>query len=212
MGVTALVMAGGKGSRMAISGEKPLLLVGGKPVILYVLAALLDAKKVDSIVIATSDNTPKTARLMKKFPVTVVKTPGKEYVSDMGYAIKKLKLKTVLAMAADLPLITGEVLDFVLETHEKCGKSALTVVVPVETKQKLGLSTEYAFMIDNEEVVPAGINVVDGGKIDEEELDQEICLLDDEKVAVNVNTLQELRIVENLISKATKNSSSEKQA
>jgi len=62
-------------------------------------------------------------------------------------------------------------------------------------------------MIDDEEVVPAGINVVDGGKIEEEELDQEICLLDDEKVAVNVNTLQELRIAETLISKAAKNSS-----
>jgi GTP:adenosylcobinamide-phosphate guanylyltransferase len=53
-------------------------------------------------------------------------------------------------------------------------------------------------------VVPAGINVIDGRAIDKEELDQEICLLDNEKVAVNVNTLQELHIAENMISKASK--------
>jgi len=44
MGVTALVMAGGKGTRMALPEEKPLLTVGGKPVIEHVLAALENAK------------------------------------------------------------------------------------------------------------------------------------------------------------------------
>jgi GTP:adenosylcobinamide-phosphate guanylyltransferase len=111
MSVTALVMAGGRGSRMTNSEEKPLLLVGGKPIIMYVLTALQDAKKVDSIAIAVSKYTPKTAKLMTELPVKIVKTPGKEYVSDMGYAVKRLKLKTVLAIGADLPLITGEVLD-----------------------------------------------------------------------------------------------------
>jgi adenosylcobinamide-phosphate guanylyltransferase len=83
MGVTALVMAGGKGTRMALSEEKPLLQVGGKPVIEHVITALKNAKKVSSIVVAVSDYTPKTAKLMLKFPVSVIKTPGKEYVSDM---------------------------------------------------------------------------------------------------------------------------------
>jgi len=72
MTVTALIMAGGKGTRMALSGEKPLLLVGGKPVIDYVINALSDAKKVDSIVVAVSDYTPKTSKYLKTFPVTVL--------------------------------------------------------------------------------------------------------------------------------------------
>ena len=102
MGVTALVMAGGKGARMALSEEKPLLKVGGKTVIEHVLVALKNAEKVDSIVVAVSDYTPKTARLMAKFPVKVIKTPGKEYVFDMRYAVKKLRLQTVLAVAAQI--------------------------------------------------------------------------------------------------------------
>ncbi|MCW4036576.1 MAG: NTP transferase domain-containing protein [Candidatus Bathyarchaeota archaeon] len=47
MGVTALLMAGGKGTRMALRGEKPLLEVDGKPMIEHVIEALRDAGKVD---------------------------------------------------------------------------------------------------------------------------------------------------------------------
>jgi adenosylcobinamide-phosphate guanylyltransferase len=201
MGVTALVMAGGKGTRMMLSEEKPLLKIGGKTVIEHVLAALENAEKVDSIVVAVSDYTPKTAKLMAKFPVTVIKTPGKEYVSDMGYAVKKLQLRMVLAIAADLLLITSEVIDDIVERYEQCGKPALAVVVPMETKEKLGLGGEYTFEVENRLVVPAGINVIDGRRIDEEELDQEIYVVDRKEVAVNINTVQELKIAEDLFIK-----------
>jgi adenosylcobinamide-phosphate guanylyltransferase len=201
MGVTALVMAGGKGTRMVLSEEKPLLKIGGKAIIEHVIAALKNAKKVDSIVIAVSDYTPKTARLMVKFSVKVIKTPGKEYVSDMGYVVKRLKLHTVLAIVADLPLITGEVIDDIAERYEQCGKPALAVVVPMETKENLGLGGEYTFEVENRLVVPAGINVIDGRRIDEEELDQEIYVVDRKEVAVNINTVQELKIAENLFAK-----------
>jgi adenosylcobinamide-phosphate guanylyltransferase len=204
MGVTALVMAGGKGTRMASSEEKPLLQVGGNPVIQYVLNALKNAGKVDSIAVAVSDYTPKTAKLMDDFPVTVVNTPGREYVFDLGYAVKSLKLQTVLAVAADLPLITGEILDTIIERYERCGKPALVVVVPIETKEKLGLAGDYSFVMANRRVVPAGINVIDGRRIDEEELDQEVYLLDREEVAVNINTVQELKIAEKLVAEALK--------
>ena len=201
MGVTALVMAGGKGRRMTLSGEKPLLIAKDKPVITYVLKALQDAKEVDSIAVAVSDYTPKTAKFVTRFQVTIIKTPGKEYVFDLGYAIRKLKLQTVFVVGADLPLITGEAVDTILARYKNCGKHALTVVVPKETKKKLGLGGEYAFRMDNKWVVPAGINVIEGSKIEEEEIDQEVYLLDIDEVAVNVNTPNELRIAENLIAK-----------
>jgi GTP:adenosylcobinamide-phosphate guanylyltransferase len=50
-------------------------------------------------------------------------------------------------------------------------------------------------------VVPAGINVIDGKKIDEEELDEEICVLDQKEVAVNINNVRELRIAQSLFIK-----------
>jgi adenosylcobinamide-phosphate guanylyltransferase len=201
MGVTALVMAGGKGVRMVLSEEKPLLMVGGKPVIEHVLVALENAEKVDSVVVAVSDYTPKTAEHVAKFSVKVVKTPGIEYVSDMRYAVKALKLHAVLAVAADLPLITSEIIDDIVARYERCGKPALTVVVPMAAKAKLGLGGEYSFKFDGRRVVPAGINVIDGRRIGEEELDEAICVVDRNEVAVNINTIQELKIAEELFQK-----------
>jgi adenosylcobinamide-phosphate guanylyltransferase len=204
MGVTALVMAGGKGSRMALSEEKPLLQVGGKPVIEHVLAALKNAKKVSAIVVAVTDYTPKTAQLMRKFPVSIFKTPGKEYVHDMRYAVRTLGLQTVLAIGADFPLLTAKIIDSIVTHYERCGKPALSVVVPMETKAKLGLNGKYGFELNGERVIPAGINVIDGRRINEEELEEEICISDRKEVAVNINTLQELRIAEELFQKTLK--------
>jgi len=202
--LTALVMAGGKGTRMVLSEEKPLLSVGGKPVIEHVLAALKNAKKVSSIVVAVSDYTPKTAQLMSQLKVSVVKTPGKEYVSDMGYAVRTLGLQTVLAIGADFPLITAEIVDAIVEGYERSGKPALSVVVSMETKEQLGLGGKYGFEFNGKRVVPAGINVIDGRRIDEKELDEEIYVSDRKEVAMNINTVQELRIAENLFQKTLK--------
>jgi adenosylcobinamide-phosphate guanylyltransferase len=198
MGVTALLMAGGKGSRMALSQEKPLLKVSGKPMIEHVIMSLKNAKDIDETVVVVSKHTPKTTELIKGFPVKILETPGEGYVPDMEYAVKKLKLKTVLTISADLPLVTGEVIDGIIERYRRCNKPALTVAVPMETKERLGLGVEYALEAGDKRLVPAGINVIDGRRIDEGELEEEIYVIDDEKVAVNVNTPHDLEIAENL--------------
>ena len=123
----------------------------------------------------------------------------------MGYTVQTLKLGVFLAVAADLPLIEPEVIDAIATRYEECGKPALTVAVPLAVKQRLGMCIDYSFKEGDLDLVPVGINVIDGRRIDEEELDEEVCLLDCEEVAVNINTLQELKIAENLFAKALKN-------
>jgi adenosylcobinamide-phosphate guanylyltransferase len=199
-------MAGGKGTRMKLAEEKPLINVCGKPVIEYVLAALKSTKKIDKIIVATTNYTPKTTALMKLHGIQVIETPGKDYVSDMGYVVSTLKLGVFLAIAADLPLVKGEMVDAVVERYERCGKPALTVAVPLETKAKLGMCIEYSFKADDKDVVPVGINVIDGHKrYGDEWLDQDIFLLNHDELAVNINTVQELQLAERLLSKKTKN-------
>jgi adenosylcobinamide-phosphate guanylyltransferase len=201
MTVSALIMAGGKGTRMNSTYEKPLIKICNKPVIDYVFDALNDAKKIDNIYVAVTQRTPKTTMYIEKFPVKIITTPGKDYVSDMGYATQTLKLGKFLAIAADLPLITGEILDQIIERYENCGKPALTVAIPIETKIKMGMSVEYSFKLDNKDVVPTGINVIDGNKrYGDEWLDQDIFLLDQPALAINVNTPQELQIAKKLLS------------
>lgn len=199
MGVAALVLAGGKGSRMQHSEEKPLIKIGGKPVIERVITALQNSKKVDFIVVAVSHHTPRTAAFASRFPVKIAPTPGKGYIHDLQYLVKHFKLKKVLTVAADIPLITGEVVDEIVKRYESCGKPALAVVTSSEIKQKLGLSLEHSFQIADKIVVPVGINIIDGQRIDEEELEQDVFLLDRTELAVNINTLEELNLAERLI-------------
>jgi len=202
MGVTALVMAGGKGTRMKLAVEKPLIEVGGKPVIQYVLEALKGAKKVDRVIVATSPTTPKTTALMKRLGVEIIETPGKDYVSDMGYTVQTLKLGVFLAVAADLPLIKPEVIDAIVTRYEECGKPALTVAVPLAVKERLGMCIDYSFKEGEMDLVPVGLNVIDGSKrYGDEWLDQDIFVLDCEELAVNINTVSELQLAEELLSK-----------
>ncbi|MCW4000070.1 MAG: NTP transferase domain-containing protein [Candidatus Bathyarchaeota archaeon] len=203
--VVAVVMAGGKGTRMKLPMEKPLIPVCGKPAIEYVLAALKEAKSIDKIVVATTAVTPKTTALMRQLGVEVIQTPGQDYVSDMGYTVQTLRLGVFLAIAADLPLVRGGMIDAVMERYMRCGKPALTVAVPLQVKARLGMCIEYSFKADDQDVVPVGINVIDGSKrYGDEWLDQDIFLMDDEELAVNINTVSELQLAEKMLAAQTK--------
>ena len=200
MGITALVMAGGRGTRMKLPEEKPLIEVCGKPVIEYVLSALKDAKKIDRIIVATTSATPKTTLLMQQHNIEVIQTPGKDYVSDMGYTVQTLKLGIFLAIAADLPLVKPEMLDTIIAYYERSGKPALTVAVPLATKVQLGMCVDYSFVEQGQKLVPVGINVIDGSKrYGDEWLDQDICILNHQELTININTTQELQIAQRLL-------------
>jgi adenosylcobinamide-phosphate guanylyltransferase len=111
----------------------------------------------------------------------------------LAYTVKTLDLGTVLVIAADMPLITAEIIDEVVDRFVACGKPSLAVAVPVETKRGLGMGLDYAFEHCGQSVVPAGINMIEGKLIDVGELPQEVYVLDKAEVAVNINTVDELR-------------------
>ena len=49
---TALIMAGGKGTRMDLDYEKPMIKVNGRPMISYVIEALIESEFIDKILVA----------------------------------------------------------------------------------------------------------------------------------------------------------------
>lgn len=197
-GLTAIIMAGGKSSRMNSSEEKPLLKIAGKPMIEHVLNTLKNVKDVNRIVVATSPHTPKTAEAAKP-SAEVVETPGEDYVSDTQFAVRKLKLGATLVVSADLPLLTSHLLEDVVHHFHRYKKPALAVMVPHETFRKFGLKPLGDLEVKGRRVSPVGVNVIEGRKIDEPEIDQEILILDQPELAVNVNTLQDLKTAERLI-------------
>src|SRR5665647_2596001 len=111
MMVPALVMAGGKGSRMGLSIEKPLLPFLGKPLIDWVAEAIIEAKKVSEFYVITSANTPQTEQHCQSKGWKILHTDAKGYHNDLKQAVSMPKLTgPTITIAAALPAITGHVL------------------------------------------------------------------------------------------------------
>jgi adenosylcobinamide-phosphate guanylyltransferase len=192
--MTALVMAGGRATRMNSTIEKPLLDVGGKPMMLRVIDALKKSECVDRIIVAVTSKTPQTNRMVKDLKLDLVLTPGKGYEEDMKYAIKACKLKDTLIISADLPFITTEILHRAVESYRSSGKPALTVMTSTETFERLASKPQYVFQINGRDLAPIGVNIVDGSRIDESRLEEEILLAESDMLALNVNSPQDLEL------------------
>ena len=178
-----LVMCGGRGTRLDTEAEKPLFRVGGVAMVDRVVGSLRNSS-VERIIAATSPNAPETR---SHLDVPCIETPGEGYVADLDRALADDRLsKPVLTVAADLPLLDGEIVDRVLDEH---GGGSLTVLVPASLKHRLGVGDDTTFENGGQEVAPTGINVVgDGPEVS--------WLTQDRRVAVNVNTLADARVAE----------------
>lgn len=201
MKVMALIMAGGRGERMRVFEEKPMVKVGGRPMIDWVVEAAKSARRVDDVIVAVSKHTPKTAERAKKLSVKVIETPGKDYHNDLRYVARHYDFGVVLTIAADLPLIRGEVLDEIVAYYKRSVKPALAVMVPVKVHRELGLEPTLVIKAEGRELVPVGINVLDGRKIRGEE--QDIMIMERPNLAVNINKLSDVAVAEELLRRRT---------
>lgn len=203
MAVTALIMAGGKGTRMKNQEEKPLIKIDDKSFIERVIEALKNSKKVDRIIVAVSKHTPETAKRAKELSIEVIETSGKDYVIDLREAVKKLRLEHIITVSADLPLLKSKTIDRIIEHYENCDKPVMAVMVPAERFEGLGVSIDLILNYKGKRLVPSGVNVLDGDKVKREEfkkeLDQEIFIIDSEEF-VNINTPKDLMIAKQLLS------------
>ncbi|GAA0233151.1 NTP transferase domain-containing protein [Halobaculum roseum] len=211
-------MSGGRGTRLGAVGadtEKPLVEVAGEPMIDRVLAAL-SAGRVDRVHAVVSPNAPETAAYLRDREsdafgddsaddsdgddaatagVSVVDAPGEGYVADLGYALERVE-RPVLTVAADLPLLSAGDIDRAIDA---AGDASLSVYVPVELKRELGVSVdeETTTTVGDRTVAPTGLNVV--GDDDGEYGDETALVVEDERLAVNVNRPRDIRVAEALL-------------
>lgn len=187
---TAIVLCGGRGTRLGTDTEKPLVEVCGRSMVDRVCAALA-ASEIDRIVAAVSPHTPETAAYLRSGrstgDVELIETPGNGYVEDLGVVLDRVGTP-VLTVAADLPLLTGSIVDSVLDLIES--ETSTTVCVPVETKRSLGVSVDTSFTPEEYDrpLAPSGLNVV-------AESGEAIVVRRDRALAVNVNRPRDLQIV-----------------
>lgn len=198
MTVTALVMTGGRGTRMDADTEKPLLEIGGKPMILCVLDALRGSKEVHDIIAVTSKHTPRTTETLRSLGIKIIETPGEGYVEDTRFVIRSLGLKKTLVISSDLPLITSNLIDEVIHEYEMSGTPALAVAYPESMSKTIHLKTE-SFEHEGRKLLSSGINLIDGERINEEQLDERIMVMDKMELVINVNTLEDLDLAKSII-------------
>lgn len=198
----ALIMAGGMGKRLS-KDEKPLTLLLGKPLISYVLRALSDAQNIDCIYVVTTQKVKKTREWLYNFKnkqknIEVIETPGKGFVNDMILAVEKARIsKEIFIIMADIPMVTSNLIDRIIEKYHTINTPALSVHMRLEMYNRLGLRPDIVFHRDGKLIVPCGINILNADKIREEQEDYNLILEDE--IIINVNTVKELRLCEKLI-------------
>ena len=191
--VTALIMAGGKGTRMDFNGEKPLIIINNRPMIQHVIDALINSQKINEIIVATSKNTPKTDKYLKKNNIQTIMTEGNDYVHDLSSILSNFKPEDViLTITADLPLITGDIIDFIIGEYQKSSKPAMSVMIPAEFFERYGIKPTSVF--DN--LVPSGLNILRGINKTQNE---EVLILEKIELAVNINTCKDINLLKKLI-------------
>ncbi|MCJ7793967.1 NTP transferase domain-containing protein [Candidatus Bathyarchaeota archaeon] len=206
MKVPALIMAGGKGKRMGLPVEKPLLPFLGKPLVDWVAKAVASAVKVSEFYVVTSANTPETEKHCISKGWKVLRTDAKGYHNDLKQAVLMAGLMgPVLTIPADLPAVAGKFLDKVVGEFEVCGKDFLAVFVPIQTREILGLSVSSIDEYKGEWYAVSGVNIVNGAKIQGEgKIETSAIITEETEVLLNINTLKDLEIAEKIMRKINK--------
>jgi adenosylcobinamide-phosphate guanylyltransferase len=188
-----LILAGGSGTRLGL-GEKPLVRVRDQPMLWYVVQAFLEAG--DEVFVVTTRKTPYTANWCRAQGIETVLTGGAGYIADIAEAAGALDLDTpFFTCGADLPCLTGTVIRSVASAHQQSGRPACSTWVPVSLREVRGYSVHSSMLIEQIPVTPAGLNILDGSMMDQEQEElQLICT--DPALVCNVNTRGDLLLAE----------------
>ena len=163
----------------------------------YVIDNLKASKLIDEIVIAVSPNTVETTRYLESLndEFRILDTSGKDYLTDLSFILdyfEKISSEdTLLFINADLPFISTETIDYVLEYYSNSTKDALSILVPVEIFEDLGLNYSYEFNGN----VPSGLNVLRSVNIVQ---DEDQLVIPKVELALNINTIPDSEIAEKL--------------
>lgn len=185
----ALIMAGGAGSRLA-RGEKPLIPVCDRPMISYITDAFRCAGCEPIVVV--SPKTPMTANWCRAQGIIIIRTGGNGYVDDMVQAVGDLdEKKSIIISVSDIPCITPAIITTIIQTYSDCGKDALSTWVPAHKVQACRGGMPCREQIGCTDAFPAGVNILRGDLIAYRQ-DEYTLLLDEPRLALNVNTREDL--------------------
>ncbi|MDT8357658.1 MAG: NTP transferase domain-containing protein [Methanomicrobiaceae archaeon] len=192
----ALIMAGGSGTRLAM-GEKPLVLVCGRPMIAFVIDAFAGCGI--EVLVVTSPRTPMTSNWCRSNGIPAYAAAGRGYVEDLVEAAGVLGAEGPLfSCVADLPCISEGIIREIQRRWKGSGMEACSVWVPLALCEQHHCTPRYTEELDGQQVCPAGINILHGSRIASEQ--EELPLvLPERRLVFNVNTREERERVESYL-------------
>ena len=189
----ALIMAGGRGSRLAM-GEKPLVTICGMPMLRYVVDAFACAGC--EVVVVISSRTPYLRNWCTAQGVVYYQAAGNGYIQDIVEATTELEeAGPIFTSVADLPCLTPAIIARVRAWYRDCGTPACSVWIPERLCRAYDCRVQYRETVQGIPACPAGINVLTGSLIAGPQEEARL-LLEEPRLAFNVNTREELAAVQ----------------
>lgn len=197
----ALIIAGGAGSRLNL-GEKPLVNICGLPMISFIIDAFRASGF--EVVVVTSPMTPMTQNWCRVNGTSFYTAQGTGYVEDMVEAVTALEEEQPLFISvSDIPCLDAHIIGKINLAYRQSGKEACSTWVPVSLVKPGRSDILYHEQINGIEAYPAGVNILRGDLIDKPQ-DELQFLLYEPRLAINVNTRDDLAAAETFISDSSR--------
>ena len=188
----AVIMAGGKASRLGGNREKALLELGGRS-LLSRAADALRVDGIDGIVVAVTKSTPRSKELAKSLGLSVQQTNAKGYHEDTLELLETIG--SFISLNVDTPFVRTE---HVVRLLESSHKESLAAVIPTSIamrdpdKDSVGLSRMGG------SVIWIGLNFVTSNP------ETSYLIYEDPLLSININTDEDLAFARKLIGKIEK--------
>jgi GTP:adenosylcobinamide-phosphate guanylyltransferase len=211
--------------------EKALLELKQKPLIHYVINALEISNINLRIFAAISPKTKKTKEFIYKTyssKVTILNTRGLGFSNDYKEVIQYFEIihrkfdqekqqtqlhnssqpNKILFLPIDVPLMSKYTLKKILSIYQET--PCVSIVIDKDLITRHGFTpTPYTTCINNHEYCYSGISLVDiplllnktNGTFIEDKLEEKAVIVNDPKLAFNINTNEELNLVEEYLNK-----------
>jgi len=193
----AIILAGGKSSRLGEGKEKALINIGGNENqnrLIDLVVENVRNSKAEGFLVAISKNTPKTAEYCKSLDYELLETPGKGYHADLRYLLARYP--EFVSVACDIAFLKPEhinsIIDFYIHNDFGIGNSIgtstnITGAVPLDIIPPYVVPS-YIFEYEGSKLVAVGLNIVTDSRKNLP------FIFNDPLLAININTPHDLEI------------------
>ena len=221
--IIAVIMAGGKGSRMKrdFKTEKPLLRIKGKRLIEYVIEALTKSAFFYKIIVCGSKNAFNTMKFLQDYnynlhtPLEIIEGYGNGYSNDLSFIIKNFSEYIIFVVSSDLPLLSEIDIMKIFSSYD-FNTTCYSIIVDKKILDEICIQPSVVFKFKKRNYCYSGITIFNlkKRKNNVNRIRESYLIINSIGIAVNVNEKKDLLAARNLskikINKYEKNFSNNK--